>query len=240
MRTNDIIPRWSGFEVLEDRILITGGKDSKESGANSNAFYFIPSTRDCIHLPSMIYGHSSHLSLLINNLVYIIAGKNQSNTTSTNCETFSIADENWTEIAPMNAGRTCCSGTNSGNYIYILGGYQLAVDNTIERYSISENEWKWLSVTLPDKIWQHSCVLISEGQILICGGESSGDEPHRMSYIFDTEQEIFHSFSTIPAHSHWLFFWLHVHRSGNAIYSINKERMILKYNMSTNSWLIFK
>ena len=63
----------------------------------------------------------------------------------------------------MNAGRTCCSGAHTGEYIFILGGYQLAVDNTIERYSIPDNEWKWLNVTLPDKIWQHSCILVSEG-----------------------------------------------------------------------------
>lgn len=82
--SGEIIPRWSGFVVLDDRILVTGGKDSKESGANNHAFYFLPATGDCIQLPSMIHGHSSHLSIRITDLVYIIAGKNQSNTTSTN------------------------------------------------------------------------------------------------------------------------------------------------------------
>ena len=46
--SGEIIPRWSGFVVLDDRILVTGGKDSKESGANNHAFYFLPATGDCI------------------------------------------------------------------------------------------------------------------------------------------------------------------------------------------------
>lgn len=46
--SGEIIPRWSGFVVLDDRILITGGKDSKESGANNHVFYFLPESGECI------------------------------------------------------------------------------------------------------------------------------------------------------------------------------------------------
>ncbi|CAG9314174.1 MID1 [Blepharisma stoltei] len=238
IRSAEIIPRWSGFVLLPNgNILITGGKPSKESGAKLTAFYLNPETGETTPAPSMINGHSSHICLLINNEVYVLSGKNEINQTLNHCEVLNLATQNWRSIASMAYGRTCASGVHIKNCIYVFGGYQTTVNNTIERYSIESNNWQLLPTILPDKLWQHGCYALDSSQILIFGGEGPSDEPHRMSYVYNTITDEFYNSANIPLTSTWLFFWLHVTRKGHMLYSINKENYVLKYNIVTNTWI---
>lgn len=94
IKTNEVIPRWSGFVLLPNgHILITGGKPSKESGAKLTAFYLNPETGDTYPAPNMISGHSSHVCLLVNNDVYVLSGKNEVNQTLNHCEALNLASQ---------------------------------------------------------------------------------------------------------------------------------------------------
>jgi hypothetical protein len=240
IRSDEIIPRWSGFVLLPDgQILVTGGKDSKDSGAKSTVFKLDPVTGITTLVPSMLHGHSSHVSILVGDDVYVISGKSQQNSTHNLCEVYSIQSNTWSMIAPMNFGRTCAAGVHCKGMIYVFGGYQASVNNTIEKYDIKTDTWTLLSLLLPEKLWQHACYALDPSQILIFGGEGPSDEPHRLSYIFNVDTEKFYACANIPIYSNWLFFWLHVVRRGDSLYSMNKERQILKYNIFNNSWAIY-
>lgn len=238
---DQIIPRWSGFAVLNDgSVLITGGKENKETGAKNNAFLLRLNSGETQTLLSMLNGHSSHISLLVGKQVFVLGGKNQANNTHNCCEVYSLQTQAWTAIAPMNFGRTCASGVHYAGRIYVLGGYQASVDNSIEEYTLSSDSWELLSLRLPEKLWQHSSLLISPNQVLIFGGECPSDEAHRMSYIYDLENQTFYGFVPIPIRHNWLFFWLQVVKRGHCVYAMNKEKQVLKYSVPNNSWVIFK
>ena len=239
--TDVIIPRWSGFAVLHDNsVLISGGKENKETGAKNTAFLLRLATGETQSLPNMLNGHSSHISLLVGRDVYVLGGKNQSNSTHNFCEVFHLQNFSWTSIAAMEYGRTCASGVHYSGRIYVLGGYQASVDNTIEEYTIQSDSWTLLQLRLPEKLWQHSSLLISPNQVLIFGGECPSDEAHRMSYIYDLENQTFYGFVPIPIRHNWLFFWLQVVKRGSCVYAMNKEKQVLKYSIPNNSWVIFK
>lgn len=236
-----IIPRWSGFVVLNDgSVFISGGKENKETGAKSSAFLLRLSTGETQHLPSMLNGHSSHISLLVGRQIFVLGGKNQSNNTHNCCEVFNLQSQVWSPIASMNFGRTCASGVHYAGRIYVLGGYQASVDNSIEEYTLATDSWTLLPLRLPEKLWQHSSLLISPNQVLIFGGECPSDEAHRMSYIYDLENQTFYGFVPIPIRHNWLFFWLQVVKRGHYVYAMNKEKQVLKYSVPNNSWVIFK
>lgn len=44
---------------------MTGGKKDKDSGSMMDTFMLIPETGMVIHAPPMLYGHSSHVALLV-------------------------------------------------------------------------------------------------------------------------------------------------------------------------------
>jgi len=232
-----LIPRWSGCCMLPDStILVTGGKRDKDSGSMITCFYFDTNTGVTRPCPDMIFGHSSHVCLFVSDRVYCISGKNPSNHTHNACEYFDLNNETWHQIAPINLARTCASGSYLKGNIYVLGGYQTSVSNTCEKYSIETDSWVVLSITLPERIWQHGSYPIGGDQILVFGGECTSDEPHRLSYIFNTETQEFSNCASIPINNTWLFFWLNVVRRGPYLYTMNKEKNILKYDISRNTW----
>ena len=236
-----IIHRWCGFAVLPDQsVIVTGGKESKDSGAKDLVFMFYPESGQTTQLPSMLNGHSSHVCLYVDLQVYVLGGKNQNNSTYSECEVYSIRNLHWRPIAPMILSRTCASGVHNAGKLYVFGGYQTQVDDSIEVYSIVANSWQLLPVHLPDKVWQHASVPIGEGQVLIFGGECGNDEPNTRSYILTLETMTFHGFTQMPIQSNWLFFWLHVALRGNALYAMSKEMQILKFSIASNEWSNYK
>ncbi|CAG9315505.1 unnamed protein product [Blepharisma stoltei] len=235
------VPRWSCFVQLpNDYVLIMGGKARKNSGAKQTAFFLDPATGSTYAAPSMINGHSSHVSLLVDGIVYVISGKNENNLTATQCEALNLSTMTWNSIQNINLGRTCPGGASVGKKIYIFGGYQQTVNNTVEMYDISQDTWTLLAVLLPERLWQHGCYGISNNKILIFGGEGPSDEPHRVSYLYDINSEEFHSCTPIITTSSWLFFWLHIIRRGHLLFSINKEKCVISYNIASNEWNTYK
>jgi hypothetical protein len=62
----------------------------------------------------------------------------------------------------MQFGRTCAAGVHCSNIIYIFGGYSANVNQSVERYRISENVWDLLTFDLPEKLWQHACFALDD------------------------------------------------------------------------------
>ena len=236
-----IIHRWCGFAVLPDQsVFVTGGKESKDSGAKDLVFMFYPESGQTTRLQSMLNGHSSHVCLYVDRTVYVLGGKNQSNNTYSECEVYNMRDTSWTAIAPMGLSRTCASGTHHNGKIYVFGGYQAQVDDSIEAYTIDMNAWQLLPTRLPEKVWQHSSCVITENQILIFGGESSNEEANTKSFVLNLETMTFNGAAQLPIQTNWLFFWLHVAQRGNALYAMSKEMQILRYSIGSNEWSVFK
>ena len=232
------ISRWSSFITISDgRILVTGGKAERNSGSHRNCMFIDPFTLQCVAAPPMNRGHSSHISLRILNKIYIISGKNEDNVCDSFCEVFDVYTEIWTPIGKINFPRTCASGAHTNKFIYVMGGFQNAVCNSIEKYSISANTWILLPIVLPEKVWQHGCFALDSKRILVFGGEKESEEPNKVSYIFNTENDSFISMTSIESIPVYLYFWIQVIRDGDYLYSINKEKTLVKYALAENKWM---
>ena len=232
------ISRWSSFVTLSDgRILVTGGKVERNSGSHKTCMYIDPYKLQYSSATPMLRGHSSHISLRILNKVYIISGKNEDNVCDSYCEVFDVYTEVWTPISKINFPRTCASGAHIKEFIFVLGGFQNSVCNSIEKFNLNTNVWALLQVVLPEKIWQHGCFALDSKRILVFGGEKESEEPHKVSFIFDITNDSFSymiSIETIPV---YLYFWIQVIREGEFLYSINKERTLVRYGIADNKWI---
>jgi N-acetylneuraminic acid mutarotase len=224
------------LQYRKNYILITGGKPSKNEGSVTNCFAFELDTGHIIDFPSMISGHSSHVIIQYFDNIYVISGKNSSNIVSNNCEILDLNTFEWKSIANNIVGRTCAAGAIVNNQIFITGGCK---NNTIERYKIADDVWHILAFTMPDYKWQHSAFPVGE-KILIFGGEGIEDESSRNSYYFDTESMSFTEFREIPVGTPWLCGWYCYVIRGNRIWTMNKEKKLLGYNIATNEWNLYK
>lgn len=231
------ISRWSSFTTLADgRILVTGGKVERNSGSHRTCMLIDPlKLQYTIGIP-MLRGHSSHISLRVMNKVYVISGKNEENICDSFCEVLDTYSENWNPIGRINFPRTCAAGCYLNECIYVLGGFQNAVSNSIEKYSIMLNVWTLLPTMLPEKIWQHGCFALDSKKILVFGGEKDSEEPNKISFIYDTSRESFNCTTSIENIPVYLYFWIQVVRDENFLLTINKEKTLVKYSVAENRW----
>ncbi|OMJ87172.1 hypothetical protein SteCoe_11177 [Stentor coeruleus] len=233
------ISRWSSFTTLADgKILVTGGKVERNSGSHRTCMYIDPFKSTYSPAVPMLKGHSSHISLRIFNKVYVISGKNEDNICDSHCEVFDTYTETWSSIGKINFPRTCAAGCYINNCIYVLGGFQNSVCNSIEKYSMHYNLWTLLPTVLPEKIWQHGCFAVDSKRILIFGGEKDSEEPSKVSYVYDITTEGFNSMTNIDTIPVYLYFWIQIIRDGDFLYTINKEKTLVKYSIPDNKWAL--
>mmetsp|Transcript_34419 Transcript_34419/g.60341 ORF Transcript_34419/g.60341 Transcript_34419/m.60341 type:complete len:542 (+) Transcript_34419:727-2352(+) len=239
--SNKQFNRWSCYVTLPNGYLfITGGKPSKEQGALSHAFYFDPVNIEDIEAPRMIEAHSSHIFIRVGNFVYAVSGKNANNLIHRSAERFNLDTESWESVADISIGRTCAANCNIGDFIYVFGGYETRVENSIERYSISSNSWTLMNLLLPEKMWQASAFPLNSHQILIYGGESNTDDFQRNSFIFDTTDQTFDFYTSIPSHYTFLYFWISTILRDDCLYMMNKAGTILEYSIPRNKWSVYR
>ncbi|OMJ73869.1 hypothetical protein SteCoe_27351 [Stentor coeruleus] len=237
LKINRLVSKWSCILQIHDGIFfVTGGKPSKDQGAISKCFTINMRNGLTTDNFDMLSAHSSHVSLMHNNRIYVISGKDATNQVSTFVEYWDMKLNTWNRLANCIIGRTCASGAVYNDFIYVIGGCK---NNTIESYDIHTDVWNLFNFNMPDIKWQHSAVAIDNG-ILIFGGEGINDEPSRNSYIFNLRNYNFIEFQELPVGNSWLSSWYPVLFRGNRIWVMNKELKFLSYNTITHQWSTFK
>lgn len=237
LKIDRLVSKWSCILQIRDGIFfVTGGKPSKDQGAISKCFTINMRTGQTFENWDMLSAHSSHVSLMHNNRVYVISGKDATNQVSTFVEYWDLTLNTWNSLGNCVIGRTCASGAIHHNFIYVIGGCK---NNTIESYDIQNNIWALLALNMPDIKWQHSAVTIND-EILIFGGEGINDEPSRNSYLYNPGTSSFIEFQEIPVGNSWLSSWYPMLVRGNRIWVMNKELKFLSYNAITHQWSTFK
>ena len=235
--STEIFPRWSISTAISSwEIAVTGGKESKASGALSNARRLNVFNCGLEVLPNMQSGHSSHVSVHKEGKLYIFGGKNAQNATHGGCEVYDLDRRLWTNLAFMQVGRTCAGCACFEETIYVVGGYSTMVEQSIEHYSIAQDMWTTDSITLPDNIWQHACWALGHKSILVFGGETCNEESHRSSFLLDLETGECSGFQRIPARPGWLFFWVNTVQKDCSLYALNKDNEVLRYSIAGNKW----
>jgi hypothetical protein len=69
--------------------------------------------------------------------IYVLGG-NSGNRDFANCESYSVVENFWKPISPMNCRRNGSSCITLENYLFVFGGNQLDIGSidSIEKYSI--------------------------------------------------------------------------------------------------------
>ena len=80
--------------------------------------------------------------------LYVISGKKNQNEIVDSCERYSLIENKWSEIAPVNHKRFAASAIGTSNGLIYLFGGRRDVNNSmvheIEAYDASKNCWKVL------------------------------------------------------------------------------------------------
>lgn len=237
VKSSENFPKWCAFTPLHNgEILISGGKGSKESGALLSMF-ILSSDMKCKYTGNMIYGHSSHAAVLVENKVYILAGKGIDNLAGGHCEVFDIITKESDVIPTMKHGRTCPAAVYLSNAIYVFGGFTQSISNNIEKLALSANEWIDLDITLPIRLFQPGAVAIDENQIMIIGGEISSEIKNVHSMIFNTTTEQFGFCKKMPIEDSWLGCWYDIKKTPTHVLTCNK-RNILSFHLKLGIWEI--
>jgi hypothetical protein len=237
LKTSKKILKWSGIiQNSSKTLIVTGGKHSKEEGSTNDCFELNVEDGSINTLEKMLSSHSSHVNILWNGYLYVISGKNNNNSVSTQCEKLDLESLNWSSIENNQVGRTCASGSAHKGNLFIIGGCK---NSSIEKYDVKENIWSLVQVRLFDIIWQHLSVSVGD-KILVFGGDSANDAPTRYSYLLDPETAEVSDLETLPVSQCWLCEWYPSLVRGNRIWIMSKELKFLSYNIDTQEWRVLK
>jgi hypothetical protein len=141
-------------------------------------------------LPDMLCGHSNHFIIYYDDHIYVLAGCNEANRFTNKCERFSVKANQWESIASLNETRDSISGTldRRKHCLYIAGG---RIDNGVlscgfEKYHITKNYWKELSIKLPYCVDMHGLILLPGAGtrlVLFAGLDASQASTNRCCFI---------------------------------------------------------
>mmetsp|Transcript_20096 Transcript_20096/g.19062 ORF Transcript_20096/g.19062 Transcript_20096/m.19062 type:complete len:109 (-) Transcript_20096:406-732(-) len=94
----------------------------------------------------------SSLYYMTNNVIYVFGGYNEGQDLAS-CEKFSLFENKWKQIAPMNKKKHGAASFHfkKTGHIYVFGGNntQEGPFSLIEKYSISQNTWSIINYRLP-------------------------------------------------------------------------------------------
>lgn len=121
----------------------------------------------------------------------IVAGGYENGKLTRSCELYSVADDAWRELPPLNEEK-CSSAlcVLASRYVYCLGGLAKTDQgayllSTIEMLDLKAAVPRWVSLAyrLPQQVCDIGAVPINEKQILLCGGWNK--QPQVTSFILE-------------------------------------------------------
>ncbi|CAD8161521.1 unnamed protein product [Paramecium pentaurelia] len=152
-------------------IIITGG------GVSRNAMLISPSKGfQQQALKSMYYPRKEHACVYLDGFVYAIGGYDGTTKQMLSCcEKYSLVTDEWKMIDPLQKQKCAFAAATALNkYIYVFGGFDgRDRQNTIERYSVKDNQWKVLELKFKQGFSNAAALSQDDNQILILGGGSN-------------------------------------------------------------------
>ena len=189
--SNQFFPKFHRITELPDASFLMHGGEVNGNTVN-NSFHFINNKFTPKHY--MLNARKAHGHIYNKGFVYVFGGFNN-NGTIKECERFDMNNGGWKAIAPLTISKaytTCVKF--SDDYLFIIGGFsnedydgKKELD-TIERYDIKNNRYDSFKVRLPLPSYGFACTMISNDEVLICGGFSEKNGNSRKVYVADLEK----------------------------------------------------
>lgn len=154
---------------LPGRIFIIGGVGRELSSTKSDVYEFRTDNKEIYRKKDMQERREGPAIVYKQNTIYVMGGKYSYNT----CEKYTVGEDKWEMIAPMNYGRYEPVAVLMGNekFIFVVGGFpQEHVGKSIERYDIFANHWDIVTLSLPYPVVHPGIFPVSPKKFAILGG----------------------------------------------------------------------
>jgi len=114
------------------------------------------------------------------------------------CEKYSLYENVWREIAPMNVARngSSCLLLKHLKFLFVMGGSnrEQGSMNAIERYDLEFDSWTLLSLSLPMPMHDFQSVILQCDEeacrILVFGGQTTDERVIKRAHIVDLTLEL--------------------------------------------------
>ncbi len=133
--------------------------------------------------------------------IFTVGGRDLDGNSLRSCERYSVKDDRWTQLQPLNVPRECATiGVFDKRYVYAFEGRSSwEYVKTIERYDLLDPEGVWQlidpvggEVASRDPRGGAFCAQVSNGRILLAGGSQSFDDNGFQDvYHFDVAEKKF-------------------------------------------------
>ena len=129
------VPQYCTVTQLQNQTFITGGNTPSITNAVSE---FIMDTQRLIRKSSMNYAKYCHRTEAISTKHFITIGGENGLTAIPHCEEYSVDDDKWIMLPPLNKARYCTGSALLGKYVYVIGGR--GTTGEIERLDLTEKK----------------------------------------------------------------------------------------------------
>ena len=148
---------------------------------------------------SMPTARCQTVGILLNNKVYIIAGRSNADTPLKVVEEYDPISDSWQRKAHLNEGRRIPAGCVYNNKIYEFGGNGENKDlDTVEVYDPDSDSWKYANTKLPTARFDMIAQEIN-GIIYVIGGVTSSGTKLSVNEAFNPSTETWQIKASLPS-----------------------------------------
>ncbi len=130
--------------------------------------------------------------------IYSIGG-NTASLLGTECYKYNVATNTWSPIASLPAGRRVLAVAASGNFVYAIGGSDMAsvYQSTVYKYDIAGNSWSTVA-PLPLAIGWGKAVGYSSNYIYFAGGVDAASNYLSNVYLYNVSANTWTAATSMP------------------------------------------
>jgi hypothetical protein len=206
--SNQFFPKYHRITELPDSsFMMTGGEVN--GGVVTNAFHYY--NQNFAPKESMNNGRKAHGHIYCKGMVYVFGGFDNYGTISS-VERYDMNNGGWTNMANMivpKAYVSCCRF--SDDYLFLIGGFSsqdndgIKEQESIDRYDIKNNTHCTFKVKLPIASYGFACTMISNDEILICGGINNRTGKSSKVFVADLGKAFIKNLPDLPS-AGWTIF----------------------------------
>ena len=234
LQKDDLVPvNYFAALKLQDRFFICGGYN--KASQLQSTFYIKNGVFQ--QKEDMFYKREDHSLVLSSPLrqIYVLAG-NGPNGLLNQCEKFSLDNEKWTKIPPLNReNEEAAAVLHNSRFIHYFGTKLIKEFEVLDLFE-EETGWKLMKLTAqPEEFCGNSGlagIQISEKEILLFGGESNN------SFIFHSEKLAVVKYKSLKQKSEFRYPIINPLIFDKNVYAVDKGGLIHTIPIENGEWKI--
>eukprot|EP00359_Climacostomum_virens_P009087 CAMPEP_0204912850 /NCGR_PEP_ID=MMETSP1397-20131031/10935_1 /ASSEMBLY_ACC=CAM_ASM_000891 /TAXON_ID=49980 /ORGANISM="Climacostomum Climacostomum virens, Strain Stock W-24" /LENGTH=327 /DNA_ID=CAMNT_0052083963 /DNA_START=670 /DNA_END=1650 /DNA_ORIENTATION=+ len=145
------------------------------------------------------------------------------------------ASDKWVELEDMPRGVECPAAIVFDRLLYVMGGCRVEGQAILVSDSIFTfgSSWAEVQVKLPIPLYCMQVIQITSASLMVFGGIRVNEEASRRSFVF--RDGVFQDMPALPENTVPVF-TSYSKVSGDELFAINEDGVLVTYNLATFSW----